>query len=81
MTDKIIGAAEAVREIPVPVEAPTSKIEHNRLYSYEVKRKLVERALEIGVTAACREQGIKMRMTGYTAAHKFGDILYINGRM
>lgn len=65
MTNQINGAAEAVREIPMQVEAPASKPKSNKTYSYEVKRKLVERALIIGVTTACREQGITTVATGF----------------
>ena len=34
-------------------------------YSFEVKRKIIERALEVGVTAACREFGIEKSATAH----------------
>jgi len=44
-----------------------------RTYSYEVKRKLVERALEIGVTAACRESGAALPQTAQHWMKKYRD--------
>lgn len=42
-------------------------------YSPEVKRKLVERALEIGVTAACREMGFEKLATAHGWMKKYQE--------
>ena len=62
MSEEILNAAQGV---------PASRI--TQTYSHEVKRKLVERALEIGVRAACREFGMEKVATAHHWMQKYRE--------
>ena len=50
---------------------PTSRV--TQTYSLEVKKKVIERALEIGVTAACREMGIQKIGTAHCWLQRYRE--------